>query len=157
MTEQQQIDFQGQGFLVVEDVLSSDELESVAAAFDRAASADALDDLPNQDDAFIHLAEHHALFPIIHGIMSDDVAVRSVKGTSLESGAQGRGWHREVASMLGVNHCASNMCTKLVLFLDNCGEDGGGFSVVPTCRSRTSRALTRCPIIGRCASRRVRP
>ncbi len=63
--------------------------------------------------------------------MSDDVAVRSVKGTSSESGVKGRGWHREVASMLGVNHSASNMCTQLFVLLDNCDEEGGCLSVVP--------------------------
>lgn len=131
MTQQQRIDYEGQGFLVVEDALGPDELDSLSAEFDTAAALDALDDLPNQDNAFIHLAEHPLLFPIIHGIMSDDVAVRSVEGTAIEPGTQGSGWHREVASMLGVNHSASNMCTQLLLSLDNCGEKDGCFTVVP--------------------------
>ncbi len=132
MKEQQQVDYEGQGFLVVEAALSADELESIGALIDEAVSVDALHNLPNQDDAFIHLAEHPILFPIIHGIMSDDVALRSVKGWSIDPGARGRGWHREVASMLGVNHAASNMCTQLFVCLDDCGEnDGGGFTVVP--------------------------
>ena len=145
MTEQQQINYQGQGFLVVEDALGADELESIAAAFDEAASTDALDDLPNQDSAFIHLAEHSVLFPVIHGIMSDDVAARSVKGMSMDRGAKGRGWHREVASMLGVNHSASNMYTQLFVFLDDCGEDDGCLTVVPA--SHLLKAVTPFPDI----------
>ena len=58
-----------------EAALSADELESIGALIDEAVAVDALHNLPNQDDAFIHLAEHPILFPIIHGIMSDDVAL----------------------------------------------------------------------------------
>ena len=147
MREQQQIDYEGQGFLVVEGALSADEIQSIGAAFETAASVEALDDLPNQDNAFIHLAEHPILFPIIHGIMSDDVAVRSLKGMSMDPGAEGRGWHREVASMLGVNHTTSNMCTQLFVFLNDCGEEDGGLTIVPS--SHLFKADTPFPDITR--------
>jgi hypothetical protein len=131
MTEQQQIDYEGQGFLVVEDALGADELETISAAFDAASSVDALEDLPNRDDCFLHLAEHPILFPLVHGIMSDDLALRSLGGLSLTPSNAANGWHRPVASMLGVHHPASNMYVQLFISLDDCCADSGCIAVVP--------------------------
>ena len=131
MTEQQQIDYEAQGFLVIEDALGTDELETISAAFDAASSLDALQDLPNAGDCFLHLAEHPVLFPLVHGIMSDDVALRSLSGVSLAPGSAGKGWHRPVAGMLGVHHPASNMYVQLFIALDDCPADSGCLAVVP--------------------------
>lgn len=131
MTEWQQAEYEGQGYLLVEDALSADELDRVRCAFAEAAQAGALEDLPNQDDCFIHLAEHPNLFPIIHRILSDDVSLRSLAAISVEPGAAGRGWHRKVAGMLGVHHAASNLCLQLFVCLDDTPPSGGCLAVVP--------------------------
>ena len=131
MTDDQKVEFEAQGCLVLDAALNPDELEQVRLAFDRAAETDGLDDLPNRDDRFIHLAEHPATFPAVHRILSDDLQVRSLSGTVIPSGAPGRGWRREVASLLGVHHALSTLSVQITIHLDDVPERGTCISVVP--------------------------
>ena len=131
MTEAQQVDYEARGYLLVEAALGPDELHRAQSAFDRAAGDDGLEDLPNRDDLFIHLAEHPALFPVVHRIVGDDVQVRSLRGAKVGSQGAGRGWHREVAGVLGIHHPASTLCVQLLVFLDDAPEDGARIAAVP--------------------------
>ena len=131
MTDDQKVEFEAQGYLVLNGVFDPDELEQMRLAFDRAAESDGLDDLPNRDDRFIHLAEHPAIFPAVHRILSDDLQVRSLKGTGIPSGAPGRGWRREVGGLLGVHHALSTLSVQVTIHLDDVPERGACISVVP--------------------------
>lgn len=51
LTEWQQAEYEGQGYLLVEEALRADELDRIRCAFAEAAQAGALEDLPNQDDS----------------------------------------------------------------------------------------------------------
>src|SRR5438093_426449 len=113
MTEEQRVAYEAQGYLVVEGVLDAGTLRRARGGFDRAATEDGLAGLPNWDDLFIHLAEHPVLFPVIHGIVGDDVQVRSVQGLECPPAAAGRGWHREVAGLLGVDHPHSTLSVQV--------------------------------------------
>lgn len=131
MTEAQRIQYEAQGYIVVDEVFNPDELSRVRAAFDRAEEVGGLDDLPNRDDLFIRLAEHSILFPLIHRIVGDDVQVRSLRGMRLRPGGAGRGWHREVSGILGVYHPASTLSVQTFLHLDDAPEEGACIAVVP--------------------------
>jgi ectoine hydroxylase-related dioxygenase (phytanoyl-CoA dioxygenase family) len=131
MTDEQRIAYEAQGYLVVEGVLDADTLRRVRAGFDRAAVEDGLDALPNWDELFIHFAEHPVLFPVIHAILGDDVQVRSLQGLPCPPGAAGRGWHREVAGLQGVDHPHSTLSVQAVLHLEDVPADGACLAVVP--------------------------
>lgn len=131
MTEEQKVVYGTQGYLVVEGAFAPDELARVRAVFDRAAGDGGLGDLPNRDDVFVRLAEHPTVFPVVHRILGDDVQLRALQGMTIAPGGAGKGWHREVAGMLGVDHPASTVCVQVVFHLDDVAEDGACVSVVP--------------------------
>lgn len=127
MTDQQRIDFEAQGYLTLS--LEDEELNALKAAFDQAGES--LDDLPNQDDAFIFLAEHADIFPIVHTILSDEVQLRCIRGFVQSPDSSGRGWHREVAGLLGVDHALSTLSVQVIIQLDEAPDDGSCLMVVP--------------------------
>jgi len=127
MTEQQRIDFEAQGYLCLN--INSDNLASLLTAYDQ--SQNHLDDLPNQDDIFIHLAEHPDIFPSLHRILSDQIQLRSMTGFTLSPNSPSRGWHKEVAGLLGVQHDLSTVCVQVFIHLDDGPEDGAHLMAVP--------------------------
>ena len=69
--------------------------------------------------------------PAVHRIVGDDVQVRSLRGVKVGPQGAGRGWHREVAGMLGVHHPASTLCVQVFIPLDDAPEDGASIAAVP--------------------------
>lgn len=127
MTDQQRIDFEAQGYLVLN--LKNSDLNTLQTAYDQAK--DHLEDLPNQHEGFIHLAEHPDIFPVVYNILSDEIQLRSLTGFTTPPNSPGRGWHRETASLLGVYHALSTLSVQVVIQLDQASEKGAGFMVVP--------------------------
>ncbi|MCZ6635142.1 MAG: phytanoyl-CoA dioxygenase family protein [bacterium] len=127
MTNTQRLEFESRGYLTLD--INADDLAHLQAAFDQ--TEDGLDDLPNHDDRFIHLAEHPDFFPVVHHILSDDVQLRSLTGSILPPKSPGRGWHREVAGLLGVHHPISTLYLQALVHLDERPENGACFMVVP--------------------------
>jgi ectoine hydroxylase-related dioxygenase (phytanoyl-CoA dioxygenase family) len=127
MTDQQRIDFEARGYLVIN--INNDALAQLQTAFDQ--SRDHLDDLPNQDDAFISLAEHPNIFPIAHTIISDEIQLRSLTGFIRPPDSAGRGWHQEVAGLLGVHHALSTLCIQVFIHLDDAPKNGACLMAVP--------------------------
>ncbi|MDA0711578.1 MAG: phytanoyl-CoA dioxygenase family protein [bacterium] len=128
MTDPQRIDFEARGYLSL--TMNADILTQIQAAFDR--SKDHLDDLPNRDDVFITLAEHPDIFPFVHAILSDDIQLRSITGFTAAPRSSGRGWHRETASIQGVNHTRSTLCVEAYIQLDDTPPGGANLMAVPT-------------------------
>ena len=131
MTEAQKIEYEAQGYLVLEGGLDSGELAEFRTAFDRVSEDDSLEDLPNGDDRFIHLALHPTFFPIVHRILSDDVQIRTLCGRVYTPGNEGMEWRREVAGLLGVAHEASTLCVQVHIHLDETPDNGTFIAVVP--------------------------
>jgi len=131
MTEAQRIEYEAQGYLVVEGGFAPDEFRLAQAAFDGAERSGGLEDLPNRDDLFIRLAEHPAFFPAVHRIVGDDAQLRSLRGVRLTPDSAGRGWRREVAGLLGVHHPASTLSVQVSLWLDDAPGEGACIAVVP--------------------------
>ena len=131
MTPEQKIEYEAQGYLVIADAFEQKELERIRNAFDQARAADGLDDLPNRDDVFIHLAENPNTFPTVHRIIGNNVQLRSVHGMQITPNLAGRGWHREVAGIIGVHHPASTICVQVLFHLDDVAEESACIAVVP--------------------------
>ena len=129
LTETRHLDFEARGYLVLNT--GADILACLQTAFDRAALEDSLNDLPNQDDVFLHLVEHPDFFPSVYGILSDDVQLRSITGLHLPPDRPGRGWHREAAGLLGVHHPTSTLCVQVFFHLDDCLDGEPLLTVVP--------------------------
>ena len=129
--EEQRIEYEAQGYLVLKGTLEEGELDQARVAFDRADEDGGLDDLPNQDAIFIQLAEHPKIFPIVHRIIGDVVQLRSLRGQKVEAGGAGQGWRREMAGMCGVDQSRSTMSVEVVVHLDDVPESGACVSVVP--------------------------
>jgi len=131
MTEEQRSQYEAQGYLVVEGVLDGNALSRTREAFERAERDGGLEALPNQDTLFIQLAEQPVLFPLLHRILGDDIQVRSLRGIRMPADGPGRGWHREVAGLLGVHHPLSTLCLQAFLHLDDTPESGACLAAVP--------------------------
>ena len=129
LTDAQRLDFEARGYLVLNT--RADTLAYLQSAFDRAAQQDRLHDLPNQDDAFLYLAEHPDFFPSVYSILSEDLQLRSITGLHLPPASPGRGWHREVADLLGVHHPISTLSLQVFFHLDDDPEDEPLLTVVP--------------------------
>lgn len=127
MTHQQRVAFEAQGYLTMD--IPERDLDHLKLAFDRAE--DCLDDLPNQNDAFIYLAEHPHIFPIVHAILSDEIQLRYLEGLVCPPNGSGKGWHRIVAGLLGVDHALSTLCVQVFIHLDDEPEGGACLMVVP--------------------------
>jgi len=127
MTDQQRIDFEARGYLTID--IKEDNLAQLQAAFDQ--SSESLNDLPNQNDIFIHLAEHPDIFLIVHTILSDQIQLRSLTGFTIPPDSPGRGWHREVAGLLGVQHALSTLCVQVFIHLGDGPTDGACLMTVP--------------------------
>lgn len=130
MTEDQKINFEAQGYLILENALSAEELEDLRNAFDTAADGGFLGKIQNHHPQFIQLAEHSTIFPVVHGIIGDVIQLRSILGRRIEPGAYERGWQREMEGMLGVHHPLSTVGVDAVIHLDDTAT-GASLRVVP--------------------------
>ena len=128
MTDQQRIDFEARGYLILEKALPGSELDEARRPFDAAPD---LSELPNHDSIFIHLSQHAGFFPHVHRIIGDVVQLRSITGSLIVPGDSGCGWHRAPASMLGVHHPLSTVGVVTVLHLDPTADDDACVAVVP--------------------------
>lgn len=131
MTEKQKVQYEAQGYLVIDEVFDQDELNRTQMAFDQAAENEGLDDLPNRDELFIHIAEHPILFPVVHRIVGDNVQLRLLQGLQIAPDSAGRGWHREVASITSVYHPTSTLSVQVFFHLDDVPKDGAYIAAVP--------------------------
>lgn len=147
MTDAQRITFETNGFLVIENALSADELERVRAAADRTEKVWRTDpSLPgmrgrtldevagqiNYDDALLRLLWHPNVFPIVREIVGPDVTMidNSYFITPPHTPKTHAGWHHDVG-LTGVYHPLSVMMVKVFFLLSDVNADSGGTAMVP--------------------------
>jgi len=147
LTDQQRILFEANGFLVVPNALSADELTEVRAAADTAeARWHANPSLPGQrtevlnqiqspieyDDRLLKLLWHPKVFPLVRAIVGSDVQMidNDYFITPPHTPRSHAGWHHDVG-MLGVYHPRSVMMVKTFFLLTDVDADSGGTSMVP--------------------------
>jgi hypothetical protein len=128
MTEQQKSDYEAHGYLLLEDALDATALDRTRQAFDAAQD---LEDLPNQNPIFIHLAEHDAFFPHVHRVIGDVIQLRSVEGRRIAPDDPGQAWQKGTDGMLGVHHALSTVGVEVVIHLDDVTQTSACLSVVP--------------------------
>jgi len=140
LTDAQRLFFETNGYLVIPDALSPEELTRVRAAADRAEAAWRAD--PSRlglrreniqqiqapieyDDVLFDLLEHPKTFPLIREILGNDVSMidNDFFISPPHTGSHAL-WHHDVG-MPGVYHPRSVMMVKLFFLLEDVSEDGG--------------------------------
>lgn len=147
MTDAQRIAFETNGFLVIENALTPDELRDARAAADRVEQLWRADpSLPgvrkpeleeviapiNYDDTLLRLMWHPRVFPIVREIVGDDVSMidNSYYITPPRTPRTHAGWHHDVA-LPGVYHPLSVMMVKVFWLLSDVNPDSGGTAMIP--------------------------
>src|SRR5689334_8811914 len=140
MNDEQRLFFEANGYLVIPNALSPDELGQVREAAERAEAVWRAD--PSRlgarnenlqqvqapieyDDTLFNLLEHPTTFPLIREILGSDVSMIDndffISPPHTRSHA---GWHHDVG-MPGVYHPRSVMMLKLFFLLEDVDENGG--------------------------------
>lgn len=147
MTDAQRISFEANGFLVVPDALSPEELERVRAAADRAearwradpslpggrgAALDQLQTPIEYDEALLELLWHPKVFPLVREAVGEDVMMidNDFFITSPRTLRTHAHWHHDVG-MAGIHHPLSTMMVKVFFLLTDVNEDSGGTAMIP--------------------------
>lgn len=147
MTDAQRIAFETNGFLVIENALTPDELREVRAAADRVEQVWRADPaLPgirkpeleeviapiNYDDTLLRLLWHPRVFPIVREIVGDDVSMidNSYYITPPRTPRTHADWHHDVG-LPGVYHPLSVMMVKVFWLLTDVNANSGGTAMIP--------------------------
>lgn len=141
--------FDENGYLLVEDALTPEELAATRAAADRAEARWRADpSLPGTripefleiaaimeyDPLLCALAEHPRVFPLVREVLGRDVSLVDHAYYITPPGGvlDGSAWHTDVRTRVpGVNHAASTMMVRAMYALEDVGEDGGATLVLP--------------------------
>lgn len=147
MTDAQRISFESNGFLVIPDALSPEELERVRDAADRAEATWRSDPSKlggrgvtlNQvqapieyDGALLELLWHPKVFPLVREVVGEDVMMidNDYFITPSNTPKTHADWHHDVG-MAGVHHPLSTMMVKVFYLLSDVNEDSGGTAMIP--------------------------
>lgn len=146
MTDAQRLFFETNGYLVIPNALSSEELTQVRAAADKAETIWRNDPMRpgsrnvnlNQiqapieyHDLLFDLLEHPATFPLIREVLGNDIAmIDNDYFISPPHTASHTNWHHDVG-MPGIYHPRSVMMVKLFFLLDDVAAEGGGTLFLP--------------------------
>lgn len=146
LSDAQRIFFETNGYLVIPDALSPQELAQVRAAADRAEAewradptrpggrGDNLEQVQapiEYDPALRDLLVHPSVFPIVRELVGDDVSMidNDFFITPPHSRSHAN-WHHDVG-LLGVYHPRSTMMVKAFYLLSDVPSGGGGTAIIP--------------------------
>lgn len=140
MTDEQRLFYETNGYLVIPNALSPEELAAARAAADRAESLwradtsrpgwrreniEQVQAIIEYDDLFLDLMEHPKVFPLIREILGDDISMIDndyfISPPHTRSHA---GWHHDVGQP-GVYHPRSTLMVKAFFLLSDVPENGG--------------------------------
>ncbi|GAB4454912.1 MAG: hypothetical protein OHK0029_10180 [Armatimonadaceae bacterium] len=147
MTEEQRILFETNGFLVVRQALSPDELAGVREAADNAEAlwradptrlgvrTEVLEQVQapiEYDDRLLALLWHPHVFPLVRALLGDDVSMvdNDYFITPPRTPRTHANWHHDVG-MHGVYHPRSLLMVKVFFLLTDVNENSGGTAMVP--------------------------
>jgi len=146
VSEEQRLFAETNGYLVVEDALSPDELMTLRTAADRAEAAwrddtslpgwrreniEQVQSIIEYGDEFVELAAHPKIFPVVRDLLGDDVTLlfSDYFITPPRTPSQIH-WHRD-ARLLGPYHPRSRIFAKAFVLLSDVSPEGGGTAVIP--------------------------
>jgi ectoine hydroxylase-related dioxygenase (phytanoyl-CoA dioxygenase family) len=140
MTEEQRLQFETNGYLVIPNALSPEELKRAREAADRAEATWRADTsrlgvrrdnlqqvqaIIEYDDVFLDLMEHPKVFPIVWEILGDSIQmIDNDYFISPPHTTTHADWHHDVG-MGGVYHPRSTLMVKAFFLLDDAAENGG--------------------------------
>jgi phytanoyl-CoA hydroxylase len=137
------------GYLVIEDALSPDELAAARRAADAAEAAWRADPsrpgtripefleiegILEYDPLFLDLALHPRIFPLVREALAEDIALIDHAFYITPPGGvlDGDAWHTDVRTRVpGVHHAGSTMMVRAMIALEDIPEDGGATLVLP--------------------------
>ena len=144
MPSDQVMRFLTQGYLVMRNVLTPDELRRAREAFDGAVEKGqmaeektgkdyfGLKNIFDIDDIFLELVNHPVTFPVVREAIGDDVHLETAQGVFLPPGADLFKWHWDTHAFQGVNiEMSPRFRAKLHYFLADVPEDRGCLGYVP--------------------------
>ncbi|HZO88261.1 MAG TPA: phytanoyl-CoA dioxygenase family protein [Chthonomonadaceae bacterium] len=146
MTDEQRLFFETNGYLVIPDALSPEELARAREAADRAEAAWRADPTRlgvrrenlqqvqapiEYDDYFLDLMEHPKVFPLVREILGNDVSMidNDLYISPPHTSTHAR-WHHDVG-MPGVYHPRSVLMVKVFYLLEDVPPGGGGTLFLP--------------------------
>lgn len=147
MNEEQRMQFEANGFLIVPNALEGQELAEVQEAASQAEARWRSDtSLPGQrsevldqvqapieyDERLLDLLWHPTLFPLVRAALGPDVAMidNDLFITPPHTPETHAGWHHDVG-MGGVYHPRSTLMVKVFYLLSDVLPDAGGTAVLP--------------------------
>lgn len=146
LTQAQKYFFEANGYLIVENALTPDELRTIRQAADEAEERWRADpDLPGyrRDDleqvlgimeyspVLADLLEHPRIFPMVRELIGPDVMMLDHDYFITPLGATiPQGWHVDL-DLPGVFHSRSRLMIKVFYVLDGIPEDGGATLLLP--------------------------
>ena len=93
MASQARQQYDSQGFVYIPGALSEEEVQRVGTALDRAAENEALYEILGQDEVFVDMGDHPAIFPIVRAVVGEDVQLRYAWGGVRQAMSDsGGGW-----------------------------------------------------------------
>ncbi len=146
LTQEQRLFYEANGYLVLPNALSPEELATVRAAADRAEATwrsdltrpggrgENLEQIQapiEYDDALLKLLVHPVVFPMVRELLGDDVSMidNDLFITRPHSTSHAH-WHHDVG-MAGVYHPRSTLMVKVFYLLTDVPEGGGGTALIP--------------------------
>lgn len=147
MTDLQRVTFESNGFLVIPDALTPQELADVRHTADAAyarwqsdpkllgARGETLHQVQTPieyDEQLLNLLWHPATFPLVREILGDDVMMidNDLFVTPAKTRQTHADWHYDVG-MRGVHHPLSVMMVKVFFLLTDVNADSGGTAMIP--------------------------
>ncbi len=144
MSPQDLIFWRTNGYFVIEEMLSPQELQRVQAVFEREmarqfpqpaaqpqADARFLKDFLDADPLFAELADHPGLMPVLTEAFGDDLILTLANASTYPPGAPQAYWHSDLWHFIGMNLAHDCYMARVLLFLDDVEPEGGCLAYVP--------------------------
>jgi ectoine hydroxylase-related dioxygenase (phytanoyl-CoA dioxygenase family) len=149
LSDCQRLFFESQGYLMLEGLLTGSERTALRAACDDAEARFHRDPglqgcripefleieaIMEYHSAFLPLAEHPEVLPLVRDLLGADLAVldHGYYITPPGGAIAGKAWHTDVGTRLhGVYHPRSIMMLRVMYTLDDIAPDGGATLVLP--------------------------
>jgi ectoine hydroxylase-related dioxygenase (phytanoyl-CoA dioxygenase family) len=147
LSEEQRLFYEANGYLVIREALTGDELATVKAAADRAEAkwradksragnrSDTLEQVQapiEYEDELLHLLWHPTIFPLVRELVGEDVQMidNDFFITPPHTPKTHAGWHHDV-NLEGVYHPRSTVMVKVFFLLSDVNANSGGTAMIP--------------------------
>jgi len=169
MTPADRIFWRTNGYFVVERMLGPEEVRRVGEAFDREIArqfprgvptdetiaqaqrvgnwkAQFIDGFLDADPAFVALADHPRLMPVLTEAIGDDLILTLANAGSYPLGDPGVYWHSDLWHFIGMELARADCyMARALIFLDDVEREGGCLAYVPGSHRLDQRTIVHPP------------